>query len=105
MAHIGTQSQGHARHTSVIACASSIFFINVQNAPSLLFLFKFLFLLFFYVFMVLCFLFSLSCWFSIVERGSGSVEVKVLPVGDCCDCWFVFIGDTSDMLFWLSSDP
>jgi len=50
------------------------------------------------MFMVLCFSFSLSCWFSIVERGGASVEVKVLSVGDCCDCWFVFIKGTPGTL-------
>ena len=60
---------------------------------------------FFYAFMVLCFPFSLSCWFSINERVNSSMEVKVLPIGDCCCCWFIFVGGTPSTLSWLSGDP
>ena len=42
----------------------------------------------------LCSDFSRLWSFSIVERGSGSMEVKVLPVGDCCSYWFDFVGGT-----------
>ena len=42
----------------------------------------------------LCSDFSRSWSFSIVERGSSSVELKVLPMDDCCSYWFDFVGDT-----------
>ena len=57
-----------------------------------------LMLAWFYVFMIFCFPFSLSCWFSIVERGGASVEVKVLRVGDCCGSWFVVVEGTPGTL-------
>ena len=82
----------------VLLFVSPEIFFNVQNAPIFFFLFKLLCLLFFYVFMIFCFPFSLSCWFSIVERGGASVEVKVLRVGDCCGSWFVVVEGTPGTL-------
>ena len=57
----------------------------------------------FYAFIILCFGFSRSWSFSIVERGTGSVEVKVLPVSDCCSYWFDFVEGLALLANWCSS--
>ena len=78
--------------------------INSVNAPVLSSSFLSWFRRFFHLRLhALFFTFSLSCWFFIVERGSASVEVKVLRVGgDCCGGSFVVGGTPSTRCCWVS---